>query len=104
MRCHIYGCGSYAINENLFDRSIGIDSDLCDVHYWQKRAKDFEAQLANATAIDERLKRVAAEQAIKDARKQALADVAEGFIKQKSWVRDYAFAVVEHAAEEGSPK
>ena len=44
------------------------------------------------------------EQAIKDARKQALADVAEGFVKQKSWVRDYAYGVVEHAAEEGATK
>jgi hypothetical protein len=44
------------------------------------------------------------EQAIKDARKQALEDVAEGFIKQKSWMRDYAFAVVEHAAKEGVTK
>lgn len=35
-------------------------------------------------------------------RKQALEDVAEGFIKQKSWLRDYAYVVVEHAAEEGA--
>lgn len=44
------------------------------------------------------------EQAVEDARKQALEDVAEGFIKQKSWARDYAFAVVEHAAHEGAIK
>lgn len=36
--------------------------------------------------------------------KAALEDVAEGFIKQKSWLRDYAYAVVEHAAEEGAFK
>lgn len=35
-------------------------------------------------------------------RKQALEDIAEGFIKQKSWLRDYAYAAVEHAAEEGA--
>lgn len=39
-----------------------------------------------------------------ESRKQALEDVAEGFIKQKSWTRDYAFAVVEHAAQEGDKK
>lgn len=37
-------------------------------------------------------------------RKAALEDVAEGFIKQKSWLRDYAYAVVEHAANEGAFK
>lgn len=44
------------------------------------------------------------EQAIKDSYTQALEDVAEGFIKQKSWTRDYAYAVVQHAAEEGATK
>jgi hypothetical protein len=31
-------CGSYAINPHRYDREPGIDVDLCDVHYWQKRA------------------------------------------------------------------
>ena len=39
-----------------------------------------------------------------ESRKQALQDVAEGFISQKSWTRDMAFYVVEHAAQEGSTK
>jgi hypothetical protein len=38
MRCIKAGCGSHAINEHLYDRVIGVDSNLCDVHYWQKRA------------------------------------------------------------------
>jgi hypothetical protein len=37
-------------------------------------------------------------------RKQALEDVANGFIKQKSWTQDMAHAVVQHAAHEGSLK
>ena len=31
-------CGSFAINEHLFGRELGVDTDLCDVHYWMKRA------------------------------------------------------------------
>ena len=34
-------------------------------------------------------------------RNQALEDVTNGFIKQKSWTQDYAHAVVQHAADEG---
>jgi hypothetical protein len=37
-------------------------------------------------------------------RKQALEDVANGFIKQKSWTQDMAHAVVQHAADEGAKK
>jgi hypothetical protein len=37
-------------------------------------------------------------------RKHALEDVANGFIKQKSWMQDYAHAVVQHAADEGALK
>lgn len=39
-----------------------------------------------------------------ESRKQALQDVAEGFISQKSWTHDVAFSVVEHAAQEGAEK
>lgn len=37
MKCAIRGCGSYAINHHSYERD-GSDPDLCDVHYWQKRA------------------------------------------------------------------
>jgi hypothetical protein len=37
-------------------------------------------------------------------RKAALEDVANGFIKQKSWTQDMAHAVVHHAADEGALK
>jgi hypothetical protein len=37
-------------------------------------------------------------------RKQALEDVANGFIKQKSWTQSMAHAVVQHAADEGALK
>jgi hypothetical protein len=37
-------------------------------------------------------------------RKQALKDVANSFIKQKSWTQDMAHAVVQHAADEGALK
>lgn len=37
-------------------------------------------------------------------RKQVLEDVANGFIKQKSWTQDYAHAIVQHAADEGALK
>ena len=30
-------CGSYAINPHLYERD-NTDLDLCDVHYWMKRA------------------------------------------------------------------
>jgi hypothetical protein len=39
-----------------------------------------------------------------EGRKQALEDVANGFIKQKSWTQDMAHAVVQHAALEGAFK
>lgn len=44
-------CGSFAINENSYDRVRGVDSDLCDVHYWMKRATritELEALCLNA--------------------------------------------------------
>lgn len=31
-------CGSYAINQHLHGRMLGVDLDLCDVCYWRKRA------------------------------------------------------------------
>jgi len=31
-------CGSYAINPHKYDRD-DTDLDLCDAHYWQKRAE-----------------------------------------------------------------
>ena len=43
-------CGSFAINEGYYDRVRGVDSDLCDVHYWMKRATritELEAQLTD---------------------------------------------------------
>jgi hypothetical protein len=43
-------CGSFAINEGSYDRVRGGDSNLCDVHYWMKRASELEAALAAATA------------------------------------------------------
>ena len=44
-------CGSFAINEGNYDRVRGVDSNLCDVHYWMKRATritELEAQLEAA--------------------------------------------------------
>lgn len=38
-------CGSYAINYHLYDRNNAYDLDLCDVHYWMKRAKAVRSQL-----------------------------------------------------------
>jgi len=32
-------CGSYAINPHLYGREKGVDTDLCDVCYWRKRAE-----------------------------------------------------------------
>jgi len=40
-------CGSYAINPNLYERD-GTDLDLCDVHFWMKRAKVAESRLREA--------------------------------------------------------
>lgn len=36
--CRVSGCGSYAINPHCYDRD-DADLDLCDVHYWMKRAR-----------------------------------------------------------------
>ena len=33
-------CGSYAINEHLYDRKPGVHSDLCDVCYWRAIADE----------------------------------------------------------------
>ena len=41
-------CGSFAINEGSYDRMRGVDSNLCDPHYWMKKATELEAQLAAA--------------------------------------------------------
>lgn len=41
-------CGSFAINEGNYDRVRGVDSNLCDVHYWMERATsitELQAQL-----------------------------------------------------------
>lgn len=37
-KCDVAGCGSYAINPHCYDRD-DTDLELCDVHYWQKRAQ-----------------------------------------------------------------
>ena len=42
-------CGSYAINPHLYDRD-NTDLDLCDVHYWMKRAKAVRSNLRTLAA------------------------------------------------------
>lgn len=32
-------CGSFAINPNRHGREPGVDTHLCDVCYWRKRAE-----------------------------------------------------------------
>jgi hypothetical protein len=44
-------CGSYAINIGHYGRD-GSDLDLCDTHYWKKRAKEAQALLKQWEAID----------------------------------------------------
>jgi len=46
MSCKI--CGSFAVNEHLYDRERGTDADLCDVHYWMKRAEATKAAQVQA--------------------------------------------------------
>jgi len=43
-------CGSYAINYHLYDRNNAYDLDLCDVHYWMKRAKAVRSNLRTLAA------------------------------------------------------
>lgn len=43
-------CGSHAINPSLYGRD-GTDLDLCDVHYWQKRAYDRGQLLQNISVF-----------------------------------------------------
>ena len=44
-------CGSRAINEHLYGRKRGVDTDLCNVHYWIKRAAKPEVSGARLYAI-----------------------------------------------------
>jgi len=53
MSCKI--CGSFAINEHLFGREIGVDADLCDVHYWMKRAEATSLQAERVGELEEAL-------------------------------------------------
>jgi len=46
MSCKI--CGSFAVNEHLYGRERGTDTDLCDVHYWMKRAEATQAAQVQA--------------------------------------------------------
>jgi len=48
-------CGSYAINPHLHNRD-NTDLDLCDVHYWMKRAKGVELELLNKKVIENKEK------------------------------------------------
>lgn len=47
MTCKI--CGSHAINQHFYDREIGVDTDLCDVHYWMKRAAPARVEVYDIT-------------------------------------------------------
>jgi hypothetical protein len=47
MTCKI--CGSHAINQHFYDREIGVDTDLCDVHYWMKRAAPTRVEVHEIT-------------------------------------------------------
>jgi len=42
-RCTV--CGSYAINPTMHGRNANVDTNLCDVCYWRKRAEVFEHAL-----------------------------------------------------------
>lgn len=38
-------CGSYAINEHLYNRIPGKNSNICDMCYWQGEAQQARAEL-----------------------------------------------------------
>ena len=47
MACKI--CGSFAINLSQYDREVGVDTDLCDVHYWQNRSLPTRVEVCEIT-------------------------------------------------------